>query len=216
MDPWPFSSPKEIRLPRHFSHRSPSALSQPFCGWEGSLTKIDYRKVGAHILTSLLEDLVAFHAWTVGQQLSLLLGCTHPGIPWTPVFQVRQRRAQLEQPGRSKTAGPSQRGRAMLLGERGLDSTWKADTYVPWKSGTFIWQWLKIGTQNGLPRQLEAWTKICGPIPGVLVLTHTHVVLCLQGKHLSYQKGCPKTWQSAHGSKTSSYTWLCQGWSSTW
>ena len=29
-----------------------------FFGWEGSLTKIDYRKKGTLILTSLLQDLV--------------------------------------------------------------------------------------------------------------------------------------------------------------
>ena len=29
-----------------------------FFGWEGSPTKIDYRKKGALIITSLLEDLV--------------------------------------------------------------------------------------------------------------------------------------------------------------
>ena len=38
--------------------RSPSsALSHPFFGWEGSPTKIDYRKKGTLMLTSLLEDL---------------------------------------------------------------------------------------------------------------------------------------------------------------
>ena len=38
--------------------RSPSsALSHPFFGWEGSPAKIDYRKKGTLILTSLLEDL---------------------------------------------------------------------------------------------------------------------------------------------------------------
>ena len=37
--------------------RSPSALL-PFSGWEGSPTKIDYRKKGTLILTSLLEDLM--------------------------------------------------------------------------------------------------------------------------------------------------------------
>ena len=35
-----------------------SALSHPFFGWEGSLTKIDHRKNGTLIATSLLEDLV--------------------------------------------------------------------------------------------------------------------------------------------------------------
>ena len=39
--------------------RSPnSALSHPFFGWEGSRTKMDYRKKGTLILTSPLEDLV--------------------------------------------------------------------------------------------------------------------------------------------------------------
>ena len=35
-------------------------VNSPFTlvGWEGSLTKIDYRKQGTLILTSLLEDLV--------------------------------------------------------------------------------------------------------------------------------------------------------------
>ena len=33
-------------------------FSTPFFGWEGSSTKIDYRKRGIFILTSLLEDLV--------------------------------------------------------------------------------------------------------------------------------------------------------------
>ena len=54
--------------------RSPSsALSHPFVGWEGSPTKIDYRKRGTLILTSLLEDLVEFAgpggslAWMFGQ-----------------------------------------------------------------------------------------------------------------------------------------------------
>ena len=38
--------------------RSPSsAVSHPFFGWEGSPTKIDYRKKGTLVLTSLLEDL---------------------------------------------------------------------------------------------------------------------------------------------------------------
>ena len=32
-----------------------------FFGWEGSPTKIDYRKKGTLILTSLLEDLVNFN-----------------------------------------------------------------------------------------------------------------------------------------------------------
>ena len=35
-----------------------SALSHRFFFWEGLPTKIDYRKKGALILTSLLEDLV--------------------------------------------------------------------------------------------------------------------------------------------------------------
>ena len=34
------------------------ALSHPFLGWEGSHTKIGYRKKGTLILTFLLEDLV--------------------------------------------------------------------------------------------------------------------------------------------------------------
>ena len=37
--------------------RSPSSGLWPFCGWEGSPSKIDCRKRGALILTSLLENL---------------------------------------------------------------------------------------------------------------------------------------------------------------
>ena len=49
--------------------RPPSnALSHPFFGWEGSPTKIDYRKKGTLILTSLLEDLDPF---TVLQMVSM-------------------------------------------------------------------------------------------------------------------------------------------------
>ena len=38
--------------------RSPSSASHPLFGWEGSPSKIDCRKKGTLILTSLLEDLV--------------------------------------------------------------------------------------------------------------------------------------------------------------
>ena len=43
--------------------RSPSESCPPlpFFGWEGSPTKVDYRKVGTLILSSLLEDLVWSH-----------------------------------------------------------------------------------------------------------------------------------------------------------
>ena len=38
--------------------KSPSSALLPFFGWEGSPTKIGYRKKGALILTSPLEDVV--------------------------------------------------------------------------------------------------------------------------------------------------------------
>ena len=43
--------------PRRILTRSPSSALLPFFAWEGSPTKIDYRKKGTLILSSLLEDL---------------------------------------------------------------------------------------------------------------------------------------------------------------
>ena len=41
----------------HFTRSPTIALSHPIFGWEGSPTKIDYRKKGTLIRSSLLEDL---------------------------------------------------------------------------------------------------------------------------------------------------------------
>ena len=58
---------------------SPSSAPLPFqCLGEGSPTKIDYRKKGSLILTSLLEDLVTVHRST---NLPISLGATSPCSP---------------------------------------------------------------------------------------------------------------------------------------
>ena len=54
--------------------RSPRSTLLPVFGWEGSPTKIDYRKEGALILTSLLEDLVDCLRLRGGSVLSLHRG----------------------------------------------------------------------------------------------------------------------------------------------
>ena len=46
--------------------RSPSCALLPFFGWQGFPTKINYRKKGTRILTSLLEDLVLFVVFCLG------------------------------------------------------------------------------------------------------------------------------------------------------
>ena len=57
-------------------------LTDSFFGWEGSPTKIDYRKkVGSLILSSLLEDLV-LHL----PQRAVVRGTCHPqsGVEFSP------------------------------------------------------------------------------------------------------------------------------------
>ena len=49
------------------------------------------------------------------------------------------------------------------------------------KKTHITWVWVKNRYPKWTPRQMETWTKTCGPIPGGLILTHTHRLL--MGEH---------------------------------
>ena len=75
--------------------RCPFTVS--FFGWEDSATKIDYRKKGTLILTSLLEDLVMLVSWGLVQgkamgNLSFFIGMD--GV-WRSEFPILDGLAQM-------------------------------------------------------------------------------------------------------------------------
>ena len=66
----------------------------------------------------------------------------------------------------------------------------------PYKCGS------KIGTQNGLPRQIDTSTKTRGPFPGGVILTHTQLTLPV---------GLQKEWLLKKGPTCCLVRCLCMG-----
>ena len=65
--------------------RSPSSALYPFLG-EGSPTKMDYRKKGTLILTSLLEDLVLFKPPQPCRHPTRTTASVHPPLTQMHIF----------------------------------------------------------------------------------------------------------------------------------